>query len=100
MMTDILKLIAEEKTVDRYGDTVVTESSRQVFCREESVGQKEFYQAAAVGLTPEIKLVLSDYLDYQNEKLVLYNGDRYRVLRTYRKGQELELILYSEVNPS
>ncbi len=99
-MTNILKLIKEDKTVDKYGDTVTTESERQVFCREESVGQKEFYQAAAVGFTPEIKLVLSDYLDYGNEKLVLYNGNRYKILRTYRKGQELELILYSEVNPS
>ena len=42
---------------------------------------------------PELKLVLADYLDYQDEQLADYNGQRYRVIRTYRTGQALELIV-------
>ena len=35
----------------------------------------------------ELKLILADYLDYQDETVVEYNGRRYRVIRTYRIGQ-------------
>jgi SPP1 family predicted phage head-tail adaptor len=97
-MNDILTLIQQTQTVDDYGDTVTTEISRQVFCKVGSIGQKEFYQAHAVGLQPEIKFILADHLDYDNESLVEHNGTRYRVLRTYRAGQELELTVYREVN--
>lgn len=99
-MNDILSLVQQTHSVDDYGDPVVTETSRDIFCGIRSIGQKEFYQAQAVGLQPELKFVLADYLDYNDETLVVYNGQRYRVLRTYRTGQELELVCYREVNPA
>ena len=99
-MNDILSLVQQTHSVDDYGDPVVTETSRDIFCGIRSIGQKEFYQAQAVGLQPELKFVLADYLDYNDETLVDYNGQRYRVLRTYRTGQELELVCYREVNPA
>lgn len=98
-MTDILVLIRQDYGVDEYGDPVLTETTREVFAAQRSIGQKEFYQAQAVGLQPELKFVLADYLEYENEQLVEHNGQRYRVLRTYRTGQELELTVYREVNP-
>lgn len=98
-MTDILVLIRQDHGVDEYGDPVLTETAREVFAAQRSIGQKEFYQAQAVGLQPELKFVLTDYLEYENEQLVEHNGQRYRVLRTYRTGQELELTVYREVNP-
>ena len=98
-MNDLLTLIQQTKSVDAYGDPVITETTRDVFCGLRSIGQKEFYQAHAVGLQPEHKFVLADYLDYNDEALVAYMGQRYRVLRTYRTGQELELVCYREVNP-
>lgn len=97
-MNDILALIQQTQGVDDYGDPAVTETRRDVFCRKASIGQKEFYQAHAVGLQPELKLVLADYLDYNGEQLVEYDGQRFRVLRTYRTGRELELVVYREVN--
>lgn len=99
-MNDVIQLIKQSCSTDEYGDPVITQSSRQVFCRVDSVGMKEFYQAAATGLKPEIKFVLVDYLEYQGERFVEYGGSVYHVLRTYRKGLELELTCYSEVNPS
>lgn len=98
-MNEILRLIKQTSSVDAYGDPVLTETARDVFCGLRSIGQKEFYQAQAVGLQPELKFVLADYLDYNDETLVAYNGQRYRVLRTFRAGQELELVCYREVNP-
>ena len=99
-MNDILNLIQQVRGVDEYGDPTVTETSREVFCRLASIGQKEFYQAHAVGLQPEIKFVIADYLDDSGEALVEHEGQRYRVLRTYRTGHEMELVCYREVNPA
>ncbi len=99
-MIDVVTLIKQTRGVDDYGDPVITESARDVFARLGSIGQKEFYQAHAVGLQPEIKFVLADYLDYEGEDLVQYEGQRYRVLRTFRNGQELEITVYREVNPN
>lgn len=82
-MNEVLTLIADDGT------------PRDVFCRVASVGQREYYQAYAVDVYPEIKFILSDYLEYKGESLADYtdhNGyQRYRVLRTYRLGQELEI---------
>lgn len=66
-------------------------TKRDVLCGLRSIGQAEFYQANAVDIHPEAKFILADYLDYDGETLVDWNGKRYRVLRTYRTGQELEL---------
>lgn len=99
-MNEILTLITATQHADAYGDPVTTETRREVFAKLGSIGQKEFYQAHAVGLQPELKFVLADYLDYDGETLVEYAGQRYRVLRTYRAGLELELTVYREVNPA
>lgn len=98
MYNDVLYLISESRTVDEYGDPVVTSTKRPVFCKVGSIGQKEFYQAHAVGLQPEIKFVISDYYDYNGEKRLEYNGVNYSVLRTYRDGKTLDIVCYKEVN--
>lgn len=105
-MDEILTLIQQTQGTDEYGDPVLAETSRVVLCREVSIGQSEFYQAHATGLKPEIKLVIADYLDYQGEQLLRYipigqtEEQLFRVLRTYRKGIELEITAYREVNPA
>lgn len=98
-MNEVLTLIQQTQGVDEYGDPVIQETRREVFGRLQSVGQAEFYQAHATGLKPELKFVLADHWDYEGEALVEHGGQRYRVLRTYRSGQELELTVYREVNP-
>lgn len=66
-------------------------SGHDVFCRICSVGQTEFYQAQATGYKPEVKFVIADFLDYDYETMVKHDGQLYRVIRTYRAGQELEI---------
>lgn len=103
-MFEALTLIKLTPATDDAGDPITTETTREVLAKLGSIGQKEFYQAQAVGLQPELKFILADYLDYEGEPLVEYTptgqekAQRYRVLRTFRKGQELELTLYREVN--
>lgn len=89
-MNDILTLVG--RILDDDGYTVKTETRRDVFCRLDSIGRSEFYQAQATDLRPELKFVLADYLDYNDEYLCVHRGAWYRVIRTYRNGQELEII--------
>lgn len=98
-MTDVITLISRIETPDQYGDLQIAESRRVVFAEAMSVGQKEFYQAQAIGLMPEIKFRMQDYLDYGGEQHIEHEGTVYRVLRTYRSGQVLEITAYREVNP-
>ena len=74
--------------------TLVSDSGQQdLVATLRSIGQSEFYQAHAAGYRPELKFVLADYLDYNGEDLVKHDGTLYRVLRTFRNGLELELIV-------
>ena len=87
-MNEVLTLIRRTPGTDEI-------SKREVFCSLRSVGMREFYQAHALDIHPEAVFVLADHLDYQGETLADHDGHRYHVLRTYRKGQELELVVVS-----
>lgn len=97
MYENYIKLVSEVKSVDEYGDTISAETERIVFCELKSITQTEFYQAEAVGLKPEIKFVIPDFLEYSNEQVVKFtpfNGEEeiYSVLRTYRNNNQLEIV--------
>lgn len=66
---------------------------REVLCGLRSVTRSEFYRANATGYKPELVFILADYYDYNGETLVDYDGQRYRIIRTYRTGQALELVV-------
>lgn len=90
-MNDVLTLIQRTPGKDSDGKPTIIETTRDVFCGMRSIGRQEFYQSYAVDVHPEAVFVLADYLDYGGETMVQHNGQRYRVLRTYRTGQTLEL---------
>lgn len=98
MFDSVIKLISEYKVVDEYGDVASEETERSVFAELKSIGQSEFYQAQALGLKPEIKFVLPDYLEYKGEQRLKFQDfceeeeQEYTVLRTYRNGNTLELV--------
>ena len=68
-------------------------SRRDVLAGLRSVTRSEFYQAQTAGYKPELVFVLADYLDYADEPRVKHDGKLYRVLRTYRAGLELEVVV-------
>ena len=43
------------------------------------------------GVSPTYVFRLSDRREYQGEKILKYNGDRYRVVRTYVDGYAIEI---------
>lgn len=90
MFREVLTLIAEDPKT--HGVTnKPKETGRTVYVTVRSVGMNEAYQALANGLQPQFVFILSDYSDYENEKICEYNGTRYRILRTYRRNQGIEL---------
>lgn len=89
-MTDTIQLVTQTNAGGAFGD--ITETVREVFCSVKSVTRNEFYLATAQKLNPTVVFVLSDYYDYNGETVVIYNGERYTVIRTYRKDNSIELV--------
>lgn len=69
---------------DKYGNPVEVTVEREVLCQLHSVTRSEFYSAATANLHPEYIVRLSDFAEYQGEKLVEIDGELYSVIRTYR----------------
>lgn len=86
---DVLTLIAEAQPHGVLES--VTETQRQVYCTVRSVGMNEAYTAMSNGLHPSLVFDLTDYTDYNGEKVCEYKGVRYRIVRTYRQNQSIEL---------
>lgn len=93
MQNDVIKLIGKSFAVDEYGDSVANESIHEVFAEVKSVGMREKYEALQAGLNPEFTFVLADYLEYDDEPEIEYQGKRYRMIRTYRNGQTIEIVV-------
>lgn len=100
MCNECIYLVEYRKTdrKDRYGDCIKEVVKKQRFADLKSVSQTEFYQAQTIGEKPELKFVLEDYHDYSGEQEIIYEGYRYKVLRTYRtKINSIEIVCYGGV---
>ena len=95
-MTDVLTLVAQTISTDQYGNEVATEVETQVFCEVDSITQTEFYQAANTELNPEYKFTIF-FGDYSGQPIVIYNGVRYAIYRTYRADDNLELYVERKI---
>ena len=97
MYNEVIYLSAKKSQINNVGNRIQTEERVLRLAKIKSIRQSEFYQAQAQGLKPEIKFVLADYLDYNNQEEVIYNGFRYKILRTFRTGSELEIVCYGGI---
>ena len=86
------KLIAQTYTVNAAGDSIATETKRDVFVEFQSIGLKRKIDALATGLNVEFKLLLKDIAEYNDEKYIEYKDVRYNVKNVYiRDDQIVEL---------
>lgn len=89
--SSVITLIAETSAQDENGVWRTTEERRDVFCNASSVTQTEFFEGGRNGLNPEYRFTMF-FADYNDEKVIEYNGKRYGVYRTYQaRTDELEL---------
>lgn len=89
-------LMKESITFDSKNRPKVSYAETIFYCNEKSIGQSEFYQSASVGFKPEIKLE-AKLIDLTNVTHVKYNNTLYKILRTYKKEDIVELVLTSTV---
>lgn len=99
MYDNVASLLKATERQDVYGNIIEEYTEREVFVKPRSVYANDFYNAATVGLKPEIVLVLNNVADYEGEKMVLFNGELYTVIRTYQRPEKdaLELTLERRV---
>lgn len=87
---DVIKLIVEDpKPHGVFEKPKLT--ARTVPCLVRSVGMTERYQAMANGFNPSLVFTLRDAADWDGEKILIYNGKKMRVVRTYKTGRAIEL---------
>ena len=84
---DVINLIKENRTGHGVHE-VVTDTARTVMCTVESVRRSEYYDATNAGYRPELVFKLALAEEYQNERIVKYHGQKYRVIRMYRTEDE------------
>ncbi len=89
-------LMKKNTTFDSKNRPKVSYTETLFYCNEKSIGQSEFYQSAAVGFKPEIKLE-SKLIDLTDVTHIRYNNVIYKILRTYKKEDNIELVLSSTV---
>ena len=97
MFRDEIDLITVTPSVNDIGDVISAKKYRRVFANKKSIRQSEFYQAAATGLRPNIMFVIRT-LEYNHEAHLRYNKIEYKIIRTYDKGEWMELVCQGVVN--
>lgn len=92
--SDIINLISETRAKNSFGIWETTRTSRQVFCRVDSVTASEFFDGGRNGLNPEYRMTMF-FGDYNGEQIIEYNGATYSVYRTYKAKTDI-IELYVE----
>nr|DAE65433.1 MAG TPA: head closure knob [Caudoviricetes sp.] len=95
-MNDIAYLVNEVLTEDDIGNSVSETSETAVFCEISSVGQSEFYKAAAVGYKPQCRLKMWEN-EYGGQSLVRIGNVYYSVIRNFTENGTTELYLEGRV---
>lgn len=108
-MDDVITLVHQTTTGwDEYGNPIEAFTYRELMCKVYSVSRNEFYSAATANLHPELIVRLSDVADYEGEKVAIFHGKEYAILRTFRddgsfhhrtgmSANEIELVLERRV---
>lgn len=74
-----------------YGEVVPLYTYKMVYADKQSVRQNEHYEAKQFGLKPELMFVIRSS-QFNNEERIKYNLKEYEILRTYDKGETIELV--------
>ena len=95
MWKDVIELGNMTETIV-YGEPIQTMTYRQVFANKKSVRQSEFYNAAIVGLKPQLVFEVYSF-EFNNDEKVKYNDIEYSIIRAYEKGETTELTVAAQV---
>lgn len=85
-----------QSTFDDYGNEVITPELTEVFVQPRGVYQSEYYNAAQNGLKPSLTLFIANKEDYDGQKVVVYEGREYSVIRVDWSAQRDGISLICE----
>ena len=85
-----------ESTYDDYGNEEITPELTEVFVQPRGVYQSEYYSAAQNGLKPSLTLFIANKEDYDGQKVVVYEGREYSVIRVDWSAQRDGISLICE----
>lgn len=93
--SNVINLISQTYEIDEIGQRVPVETSRTVFCDVRSITRAEWFDAGRNGMQPTYIFTMFAP-DYENEKIVEFNGHRYGVYRTFRARNEVMEVYVEE----
>lgn len=91
--SEIIYLVNEEQKEDSIGNVETSfELYNKIYAKKQSVRTNEFYNATMVGLTPSIEFQIKK-LNYHNEDEVIWNNERYTVIRAVEPKNKFDIVL-------
>ena len=89
-MDDVAFLIsAISNGRDEIGQELPSTAVRtEIYCKQKSIKQSEFYQASQAGLKPEFVIETSMF-DYSGEEIIEVDGVLYKIYRTFERDDEI-----------
>lgn len=93
---DVGFLCKEKTTLDKHNRPKISYEESKIYCNVKSIGLTEFYQAQSVGLKPELKIE-ARLIDLDGVSHFKYNNKLYKVLRTTRKEDLVEIVITSTI---
>lgn len=77
---------------DAAGVPSFTTASTTIFAERTTIRQAEYYQAAAAGLKPELRLEVWRF-EYSGQKKLVYDGLTYDIIRVSELGSGEKIVL-------
>lgn len=94
-MNELIYLLSETFESDEIGNDISAKSARAVWGEVDSVSQSEFNTAAQNGLNPKLRFRIW-YHEYSGEKKVRFKGENYKIYRTFKTSDLIELYAEGE----
>lgn len=80
-----------EKLDDEGFETIVEKPKAPILANRLSVRSSEYWQAKQSGIQLSYVFEIHTF-EYEGEEKMLYEGEEYRIERTYEKGDYIELV--------
>jgi len=96
LKTVSIKLIGETASLDAINQPITTPKEKVIDTAIlHTVTQTEYFKGRQAGISPEYFFTISCF-DYDNEKILEYDGQKYAIYRTYFPNDN-EVELYTEL---
>lgn len=91
--SEIIYLITNKLEEDEIGNINSSfDLYNKCYAKKQSVRTSEFYNATMVGMNPSVEFVIKK-LNYSGESELLWNDERYEVLRVVEPKNKFDIVL-------